>query len=241
MNDLLFIQAHEEVHKYVKSIILNKYLPLGIDDIVNDGYLILIESGETVNTINWKSKCRSSLNKNRNEGGYISNEILEKDQTKFCKYCKEDKPISCFGLTERNKGQKQILQAYCNECMTDKMAKHRKTSKYKEVMKIYLASEENKARLKKYRHTENGKEKNKKYQKNFRDKHNDKWKSYLKERYKNHKEQLTDVYIKSLLKTKYSPSYIALHPNLIQEKRDKILTKRGNKKMNSLISEISNN
>ena len=113
------------------------------NDIVQDAYIIVYNNKELITSYSLKKAVKNLVYTNRGEVQSVSNEIKYKDTSKFCKSCKEEKPISCFGITTRNKGAKKVVQAYCYECLKIKMKKYRKTGStrtiinYPENLKTY--------------------------------------------------------------------------------------------------------
>ena len=70
---------------------------------------------------------------------------------------------------------------------------------------------------------------NRKNFQNYFSKNKDEWNLYIKERYKKASEELTDAYIKKLLRQNYSREHIAKNPHLVKIKRLQIIEKRKNK------------
>lgn len=115
------------VKEYAKKAVLNNHLPIQFDDLVNDAYIKLVETNQSINSDNW-IKCMNSIALEHGKNKYSNSNEKEVSelQTSFCRCCKEDKPIACFGITIRKKTNKKVVQSYCSECQRLKMIEHRR-------------------------------------------------------------------------------------------------------------------
>jgi hypothetical protein len=202
-----FEQYYDELVNYAGAIVRNNNLMCEPQDLVNDAYIKFYESGEEFSKEKIKKYISNSFHAEKDHDritNIFSNNVTKKLTTsreeKCCIKCHEVKPANAFRL-QVFAGGKYILGNICKKCQIMKHAKW--FAENKEKWNAYMRSRRPKKIKKPQEIHEQWKKANKKY-------------------IAKQKEQLTDVYVRSLLKSKIkSPT-----PQQIEEKRQQLLAKR---------------
>lgn len=202
-------QDYNDLVKYAKSLCLGRY-DIEYDTLVADTFIEL--SGQPFDKEKFKYKMKGILIKDNiyNKGDTFTTT----DTMKICKKCNEEKPIPMFATSyERGNSKgaiKNIVRNKCKECV------------YKEQKDRWIKDES--------LHTKRKEGLSKAFNK-FVEKDRKEWNKYLRERYAEEKKNITDGYIKDLLrsKKKYTTLQMKNNPSIIEEYR-KILIEKINKK-----------
>lgn len=203
-------ELYKQVFEAAKKAVLNKRLPISFGDLVNDAYLHAIENGMELSINNLRKSVHKEAQKYLNKFSAKQEAEVNSLQSSFCRKCKEDKPVGCFGITIRKKTNKKVVQSYCNECQAAAMREvyRKKNPNSKPVVYHEYpegASSKDKAAI---NHARWQKE-------NYH-----RLAEYKKNRFKDNSKSLADSYIKHLLRRYYASRDIT--PDMIIKKREEV-------------------
>lgn len=174
------------------------------DDLVNEALMPFVEQNLSYNENAVKTAIKGMIKKQAQAAKQF--EFAKSETDKFCKKCKEVRPIHAFRLMIDKRSLKQYYESRCFECESAAAIKHWQAIRNKPDYK-----EKNKVRVRK--HIE---------------KSRPRWNYYIKDRFKKEKQQLSDTYIIKLLRWKYGTEFLKQPENyhIIEAHRQKHLSKR---------------
>lgn len=190
--------------------ILFKHPQFQPEDVVNDAILADLEKGLPLTFESLKPKIRNlcvelKLNNRGKKGDKFS--IFETDR--FCKGCNQVLPIAFFYQLTRKKYNIQEIAYKCKQC-ANRETENRRKNRLAQGGEI-AAQERAKVSRRVQKYTRQNR---------------NKWNRYIKERYQQDKETLSDSYCRKMLQKKYSLDQLNNNPQLIEEYRAKTLKKR---------------
>lgn len=221
-----FEKDYNKLLTYARNRVNYRKLDVEPEELINEAYIKQVESGKPYDFSEIKRlignegiisqhKSNVTIRWGIGESGSIS---FRAENT--CRVCKDVKPASAFRIVTEKNGNKYQWNR-CIECDNKYSSLWKKT----EAGKLYVKNQYKK-RVKKHGGRLNNPEKNKKAFKKFVDNNRSKWNEYLRNRDGVGREQLTDVYIRKVLRSKHSTEYLLSHPELIIETRARIEQKR---------------
>jgi len=130
-------EIYNKIYSFAKM--LGRRYSIDQDDLVNDAYLQVLESGDELTIKNLSKKLRSvSLSRLNDFSGSFDKQISE-TQFRFCKKCNEDLPIGAWSFSTRSKTGKRTFQVYCKVHMAEIMKERSRAAGTKErAPKIYI-------------------------------------------------------------------------------------------------------
>lgn len=135
-------------------------------------------------------------------------------QQKQCNTCLETKPISSF---YKSKGCRDGHINYCKSCHADR---------YREKKRAYKKTEKGKACEKACKSRYQKRYPEKAYARNARYRSTEKGRSLISKTYKRYSDELTDAHVRTQVKRQTGLSVSEITPELIELKRQLILSKR---------------
>lgn len=210
-----FDKDYFEILKYAKTLKNKHNSDVEVEELVSETYVRLFGNEDYVYSFDsFKKELYAFLFQDKREAkplelGTKWGKQAEFKQDVCCDRCKEVKPASMFGIN-KIKGQHPYLKNICLKCECEKIKLFYKTPKGKAT------------RLRNF--------------KKYVDNNRAEWNRYNRERDKVAKENLTDVYIRKLLRAKYTTQYILDHPQLVIDYRNKLLKKRESAKIKKSVN-----
>ena len=212
-----FEKDYNEILRFAKRRVLDLRLSIEAEDLVNEAYLQLHNTPYSFEGFK-KQISNEGLKEKHNtpqniQWGDRGMKHISFTGDRCCRTCKEIKPVSEFYLITTKENNK-YLRGSCKKCNNKKVTQYIKSVGYKYSKKYYQKIKNKAAK----------KNDNKKRMREWRESNRDKWNRYVKERYIKEKNDLSDKYIVTLLRKKYSIPYLNNHPELIIAKREMIKT-----------------
>ena len=131
-------KEYKDLNKYAITLI-HTMSHLLADDVVNDVLLSVMEAGEALDFEQLKGKIYSYVKEQKHNVRTIHTLVKydEEETTKYCKGCKEDKPVAAFSIVTRNKTGVKELFHHCKECQAKTMREYYKTPEWKKQRMDY--------------------------------------------------------------------------------------------------------
>ena len=208
-----------KIRNYAYAKIKRHNLQHEINDLINDAYIFHIEKGFDfsydlfTNSINFIALQTHSRLEVELPQISVPKGTKERYIEKQCKICLEILPVDKFRFDETKEGQR----FYRNKCKKCEGEFYTKTPYNKEGRK---------RAYNKVKSTPVYKLANKNNFRKYVNENRDKWNSYLVERSKREKDNLTDVYIRKLLCYKYNTHFLKSNPEIILQHRLNLMKKR---------------
>lgn len=235
---MTFEQDYNKILQYAKSKVARYNLNIDASDLVNDAYLKLHDKPYFIK--NYRNEIKNlSLIEKHNVPSNISYGQRGTTHGRFtghhcCVKCKDVKSASEFYIEKRISGR-AYLSTVCKPCHIKRVAELRvkNPEKYKPIIK--------KSAQKQWKKNKNNKEFRKKQDERVRkyiDTNRSDWNDYNRGRYERDKENLTDAYVRKLIRHKFKG--VEITAETVRLEREKILRKRLEKERNMSYFSIDN-
>jgi hypothetical protein len=204
------------------------------EDAASDAILAVFEKDNTSDGFIDIAKVKAQIRDTYYNQSKI-NKRLPKESSKLCKKCNEVKPALAFSIIRRSKDNSEVLFHYCKPCQAQIVKKYNRSEKGKKTRAARMEelpeaekARRLKAQMKRYhakKRTTEYREFNRKNFKTYCDNNREKINAANREREKYHRENLTDRFIKRILRSQKVKNY-HITPLMIEEKRRELLLTR---------------
>lgn len=220
-----FERDYPTILKQAKKKVFNLVLNVDAEELVSQAYINLYNKPYSIDiffkeigNLALYEKHDTPSNINFGDVGGTSGDFIG-DST--CIKCKGVKSADEYRIENTVWGRK-VLRTMCKVCEAE----------YKKQYSIIVNKQRfgvtyNKKSYEKVKSTDKFKKQNKRRVRTFISKHRKQWNEYIKERDQADRKNLSDTYLKKILREKgFDTNYLNQHPELIIEQRDKINNKR---------------